>query len=144
MKNTIFLLLFFSCLSVSAVEVSTCKKSGTEMIDILTPFKKYVRTFSGDKINIVLVDRTEPAACSYYLVIVIDDRKSVPQGGRRCYAVGCFGNVHFQTIKSSYNTAKGLLLHVPVQFYNGLDGNGKTKITKVRINLNNVSVKIEK
>lgn len=144
MKYFILLGLLFFSLSATAAEVSTCKKSGIGLIDIPSPFKKYVRTFSNNKINIALMDRTEPASCSFYVAIIIDDRKSEPAGGRRCYSLGCFGNVDFQKIKSSYQVAKGLLLRIPVQFYNDVGNIGKTKFIKVRINLNKVSVKIEK
>lgn len=87
--------------------------------NIWEPWEDYTRTFASGNIRIVAMDTGgEPTCCAEHLVILSPH----PEWGRSCTVLSSneslgFNRMYFDEITASYDPAKGLLLSVPVSYY---------------------------
>jgi hypothetical protein len=111
------------------------------------------KSYSEGKIMIAHLDTLgEPVCCSSHLLVFIPN----PEFGSQCFAVSDkaakgdesprgFSNVAFNRITATYDSDRGLLLHVPYTLYDGGGGPGRPGSTNVRVDLKGKgSVRIER
>jgi hypothetical protein len=132
----------------SAAEIGECDYQ-THLINIVEPVKNSTRSFANGKIRVWHVDAGgEPVCCSSYLAIIFPGPRDEPPG-IQCKLLGNldglgFVDVSVKRIKSSYRADKGLLLSVPVGYYDPDTGRtGRKERINVRINQLHGSVSIE-
>lgn len=116
--------------------------------NVWEPWEESTRTFANGQIRIVAMDTGgEPVCCSQYLVILSPN----PEWGRSCTVLAStdgsgFLDVYFNEITASYDPAKGLLLSVPVGYYD-YEASGVERFNPedilVRINQGTGSVELE-
>ncbi len=141
--------LLGSSIALAAPEIVECGVPASVLYTV-EPLKKSTRSFANGKIRVFHTDTFgEPVCCSSYLVIVAPDPDD-ELGGAQCkMLVGKEGagflNVFVPRIKASYNANKGLLLKVPVQYYDfeGGTGAGPKGTIGVRINQATGSIVVE-
>ncbi|MEL6288702.1 MAG: hypothetical protein AAFQ42_03410 [Pseudomonadota bacterium] len=85
--------------------------------------KDAIRTFANGAIRLYYTDTYgEPVCCSSYLVIIAPDPEE-ELAGAQCKVLhddangAGFSAIEFKKIKASYDAARGLLVRVPLQYY---------------------------
>ncbi len=99
-----------------AQEVNICAWQATGA-NIAEPWEQNSRSFAHGKVRIALLDTIEPAAASFYILVLSPPYDEA--GGRQCVLVtadggGGFGAVDFAALKARYDAAVGLVISVPV------------------------------
>jgi len=127
-----------TALGASAQTLNECNWVASAY-NVVEPWPVNTTTFSNGKIRIALLDTGgEPACCSFHLLILHPD----PELGRACTVLSDqqgqgWGYVVFHGIQATYNPKLGLLLQIPVDFYNpetGLIDPGRQELVSIRIN----------
>ncbi len=139
LKFTAALLVSLTASQARAAGAEIVACDGLESVDAIAgELQNSTRTFARGKIRLWHIDTGgEPVCCSSHLVIVAPTPDE-ELGGLQCKRLSSQGSLGFQwlnlpAIKSSYHAGKGLLISVPVEYYN--DGNAGIKRTiNVRIN----------
>lgn len=117
----------------------------------IEPLTKSTRAFANGNIRVFHTDTFgEPVCCSSYLIIVAPNPDD-ELGGAQCKMLvgregAGFTNVSVPKIKASYSSSKGLLLKVPVQYYDPSgtgDVPGPKETIGIRINQATGSIAIE-
>lgn len=87
--------------------------------NLVEPWNKTSRTYANGAIRIALLDTGgEPACCSNHLLVLSPD----PEIGQACHVLSeqpglGFGAVYLENIQSGYDPEQGLLLDIPVGYY---------------------------
>ncbi len=87
---------------------------------IVEPWEDHIATFSNGAVRVALLDTIEPAAASYYLLVLhppVDEML-----GRVCTTVGLddglgYAGMFFNELEASYNPTTGLTLQIPAIIY---------------------------
>ena len=132
-----------------AVGVSQCHEdvSLVRADAIAEPWEKNTKSFSNGKIRVAVLDTYEPAAASWHLLVI--SPSGMDEGdGRACHVVSeskgtGFGGIDFATLKTTYDTKKGLLL--TFTYRTNIDGYpDKGRLAKIRINQATGQVSVER
>jgi hypothetical protein len=87
---------------------------------IVEPWEDNIATFANGAVRVALLDVIEPAAASYYLLVLhppVDE-----MAGRVCTTVGLddelgYAGMFFNELEASYDPAAGLTLQIPAIIY---------------------------
>ena len=87
---------------------------------IVEPWEDNIATFANGAVRVALLDTIEPAAASYYLLVLhppIDE-----MAGRTCTTVGLddelgYAGMFFSELEASYDLQTGLTLQIPAIIY---------------------------
>lgn len=107
-------ILLLGMTAVSAQEVSAC--DGRETTQSLPePWEAHTRTFANGEVRVTVLDATEPAAGSFYLLVLTPPRDEL--GGRFCRIVGLadglgFSGLTLKEMTPSYDPQRGLTLRL--------------------------------
>ena len=87
---------------------------------LVEPWETYSKTFANGDVRVALLDVIEPAAASYYLLVLHPPYDEV--GARACTVVGLdeglgYAGMFFQDLEATYDPAKGLTISVPAVIY---------------------------
>ena len=121
MLHRFFIATILSILSFNIATAGELRQCGVEsnLANIWEPWEDYTRTFANGNIRIAAVDTGgEPTCCAEHLVILSPH----PEWNRSCTVLSSNGSLgfnymYFDEITTSYDPAKGLLLAVPVSYY---------------------------
>lgn len=111
--------LLLSSAALSAQSLEPCDwRAGADGIP--EPWADHTRTFANGEVRVVLIDRIEPAAGAFYLLILHPPRMEL--GERRCTLVGFergvgYAGLFFEDLAAEYDPAQGLTLSVPGRLY---------------------------
>ena len=102
-----------------AQEIHDCDWRASAQAQI-EPWEDFTRTFSNGAVRVALLDVIEPAAGSYYLLVLSPPRDEL--GSRVCKVIGMGGGMgyaglDFQSMDAAYDPATGLQLTVPGTVY---------------------------
>ncbi len=125
-----------------AFEVQTCEEAGTGLASLVEPIEaNHLRLYDG-KASVFNVDTIEPACCSSGVAVVIPDN-SDPSGGSLCMAVIGLGSVDVVRAKRTYDPARGLLLEMKTQEFDGASGLRTGPVLRLRLDLKTSRVLID-
>ncbi|PZO63721.1 MAG: hypothetical protein DI498_12850 [Paracoccus denitrificans] len=102
------------------------KCDATDRISSLAePWEQNTDQFANGDVRIAVIDRVEPAATSFSLLVMSPPRDEL--GGRICQVVMAsegtgFGGFDFGERGAAYDAQKGLLFDVPVSIYDPASG----------------------
>jgi hypothetical protein len=104
-----------------AAEVNECDDFRSSAHAIAEPWADNTRTFAKGDIRIAVMDTIEPAAGSYFLLVISPPYDEV--GSNRCKLISASGSIGFSGMDlgglvSGYDSRVGLALAIPVQRYN--------------------------
>lgn len=117
---TLFAIFLFAA-QVNAAEISNCDDYRASAHAIAEPWAENTRTFANGDIRIAVMDTIEPAAGSFYLLIISPPYDEV--GSNQCKLISASGSIGFsgmnlQGLISGYDPHAGLALAIPVHRYN--------------------------
>ncbi|MEO0618379.1 MAG: hypothetical protein AAFZ01_03775 [Pseudomonadota bacterium] len=128
--------------AISAPALKDCGAEASVMF-LVDEGKKGVRKFANGAIRLYYTDTFgEPVCCSAYLSIIAPDPDE-ELAGAQCKTLhddtlgAGFAGIEFERIRASYDASKGLLVRVPVQYFDPSgagDVPGPKKTIGVRIN----------
>ena len=109
-------------LAAKAQSVEECPQDYRTMAaSVAEPWENNTLTFAEGAVRLAVMDVIEPAAASYYLLVLSPPYNEV--GDRQCRLIGGaelgFGRIDLMAATASYDAQTGLGLDVPVQIYNG-------------------------
>lgn len=144
-------LLGIFTVSANGGEIRKCGYE-VDFRNIVVPSIDTPRYFASEEIGIWHVNTGgEPVCCSSHVVIISPNPNS-DTGGNQCRLLSNndsngFSDLSVKDTKASYNAKVGLLLSIPVRFYNAedLDPNDPSLsgVVKIRINQEDGSVTLE-
>ncbi|WP_137702494.1 hypothetical protein [Marimonas lutisalis] len=123
-------------LPAQAQEVSQCDHRA-HADGIPEPWEANTRSFANGEVRVALIDRIEPAAGAFYLLILHPPRGVL--GERRCSLVG-FGSgmgyaaLDFAALTAGYDPARGLTLSLPGRLYLPEEGFTNSLIIHATVN----------
>lgn len=90
--------------------------------NIWEPWEENTQTYANGVIRIAKIGTDDPACCTAHLLILSPDNSDPANWFRSCNILSGpsglgFNDVILENITASYDPAKGLLLSVPVEFY---------------------------
>ncbi len=111
----LLLLGVFAAMPARAQEVSECDWRASARA-LAEPWEANTRTFSNGKTRIALIDTVEPAAGSFYLLILSPPYDVL--GDRQCRLVGAaegigFRELDFSRLQAQYDPSIGLVFAIP-------------------------------
>ena len=112
-----------------------------DLRNIVEPLESATRVYANGAIRVLHVDTLgEPVCCSSHLVILAPDPED-PLGGRLCVLLSDapgsgFLDVSVPDMSASYDPARGLLIEVPVDRYDGVQGADPARAERVRVRVN--------
>ena len=140
-------LIISTTITASAASLNECDRVSS-VRNVWEPWEESTRTFANGQIRIVAMDTGgEPTCCSQHLVILSPN----PEWGRNCTVLSStessgFLDIYFDEITTSYDPSKGLLLSVPVGYYD-YEASGVERLNPedilVRINQATGTVELE-
>lgn len=103
----------------AAQEVGECNWRSSAQA-LAEPWEDNTRTFANGRTRLALLDVIEPAAGSFYLLILSPPEDEL--GGRQCRVVGLggglgFAGVDFAALSAGYDPSVGLMFDIPVSVY---------------------------
>jgi hypothetical protein len=119
MKPVLALLFALLPLAAPAQSIEPCDwRAGADGIP--EPWADHTRSFANGEVRVALIDRIEPAAGAFYLLILHPPRMAL--GERRCTLVGFdrgmgYAGLYFDELTAAYDPARGLTLSVPGRLY---------------------------
>ena len=101
------------------------------------PWESHTRTFADGAVRVALLDTIEPAAGSYYILILSPPYNEI--GDRTCKVVGLGSGVgyrilYFEDLAASYDPSRGLTVSLPGRLYDPALDLGDALILNVTIN----------
>ncbi|MBA4490735.1 hypothetical protein [Paracoccus sp. S1E-3] len=93
------------------------------------PWEDHIATYAEGRIRVAVLDTMEPAAAALHLLVISPPLDET--GGRQCKVVSLSGgggrptgflNLDFGAREASYDAARGLVLAMPVEAYDPVNG----------------------
>ena len=116
--------------------------SPASLATVIEPWDEYSRTYANGAIRVVHVDTSgEPVCCSSHIAVLFPTAEDGP-AYRECVVVSDgpdyrgFLDVRLAEAAASYDAARGLLISVPVERYDGVRGADPARSGRVRIRVN--------
>jgi len=116
----LFLLFWVLCATPAAAQVAMPCDWVARADSIVEPWDENTRTFASGEVRVALLDIVEPAAASFFLLVLHPPYDEV--GSRVCTVVGLdeglgYAGVFFQDIEANYDPARGLTIQMPAIIY---------------------------
>jgi hypothetical protein len=134
------MVMVLTATAAQAAEVAGCDDDWRlDLREIGEPWEAHTRTFANGDVRAVVVDTVEPAAGSFYLVVLHPPYSEFERG---CALISLGGYVGFAGIdlaaaEAGYDPAKGLTLAMPVGRYD--EASARFVSGTLRVTVNQVS-----
>ena len=93
-----------------------------------------VRTYYRGAVTLFVVDRVEPACCSFGVAIVMPPPPGDEPAGMSCWTKWGYAGVDLRRAQTSYDGTRGLTLHIPTLEYEPETG-GSTPGAPIRLRI---------
>jgi len=116
----LFFLFWALCAAPAAAQVAVPCDWVARADSIVEPWEENSRTFANGEVRVALLDIIEPAAASYFLLLLHPPYGEM--GERVCTVVGLdeglgYAGMFFEDIDADYDPATGLTIKVPAVIY---------------------------
>ena len=106
------------------------------MDNIVEPWEENIATFANGAVRVALLDTIEPAAASYYLLVLHPPVNQM--AGRICTTVSLddglgYAGMFFDELEASYDPEAGLILQIPAIIYQPEQSFQNSALVKISI-----------
>lgn len=129
------------CIALAEPTLGSCEGIAT-LQTVVEPWSEGSRSYANGDVRIVHVDTDgEPVCCSSHLAVLLPRVEDGPPG-RECVLLSDGGrfegflDLSVSGAEASYDPALGLLISVPVERYDGLQGADPARAERVKLRVN--------
>lgn len=141
LRTLLLAMMVISPAPVLAQAAVDCFGHQASALAIPEPWEDHTRTYSNGAVRVTLMDKVEPAAGAFYLLVQAPPFDEM--GNRACAVIASapggmgFANLFWSNLGTSYDPNAGLIVRVPVEVFSPATGGFDPAILAVTINQSN-------